>query len=501
MPTSPTKEINETIRLKGENLNKLPEGIIVPTYDRSNVTVGIVHMSVGGFHRAHQAVYTDNLLAQDGQSMWGICGVGLLDFDKSMYDALVPQDTLYTILERQGGEEKARVIGSIVSYIFAPTERAKLLDTLTASSTKIVSLTITERGYWADPVTKLFNPTIPEIAADLSNPTEPRTAVGIIVEALKLRRDLGVSPFTVLSCDNIEDNGSFTRRLVLSYAQCLDAELANWIEENVTFPSTMVDRITPMTTDADRIHIEETYGYRDAWPVVCESFTQWVIEDAFCNDRPAWERFGAQMVHDVKPYEFMKIRLLNASHSLMVYLGSLLGYEYIHEIIQDKDISALIAKIMDDEITPTLKPVPGIDITEYKRTLIERFSNEAIRDQARRVAMDGSQKIPQCVMPTVNDILTLGKPANGIALCLAGWIVFLDGKDEDDRDLPLDDPLANIIRRQARQTINGEVGILSNKDIFGDILQKYPDFSDSIQHYVSQLKVVGVRKLILDGTI
>ena len=350
---------------------------------------GIVHLGLGGFHRAHMARYTHDLMEVDRAALgWGILGVGLMPDDRSMIDDLAAQDGFYTLVEREAQDATATVIGSLAGVLFAGDTSAALLRAIDDPAIRIVSLTVTENGYCLDPATKRLDPAHPLVAADLSRPAEPRSAIGVLVEALRRRRERGAPPFTPLTCDNIQANGHVLRDAVLAHARLRDGALADWIAREVRFPSTMVDRITPRTTDDDRATVSRLYGIRDRRPVVCERFKQWVIEDEFALGRPEWERVGAQFVTDVAPYEMMKLRLLNASHLAVSGLGRLAGCETIDKSMRDARISSVMVALMERETGPTLPPIPGIDLDAYKSTLVDRFGNSAIRDTVDRVNTD-----------------------------------------------------------------------------------------------------------------
>lgn len=460
------------IKLGDGALRRLPSAVAVPAYDRARVTPGIVHIGVGGFHRAHQAVYVDDLLALPGGDTWSICGVGLLPHDRRMAEALIPQDCLYAVVERgAGGETKARVIGSITDFMLAPDDPDAVIERMASEGTRIVSLTITEGGYCFNQATGELMTDHPDIAHDLAEPHRPVGAFGYLAEALDRRRSRGLPPFTVLSCDNVQGNGAVCRRVMLTFAGLRDPGLGDWLESNGAFPNTMVDRITPGTTDDDRALVRSTFGIDDAWPVMTEPFKQWVIEDRFCNGRPAWERAGAQITTDVHPYEMMKIRLLNASHSAMGYLGYLAGYEYIFQIMADDLFRRLIAAFMDEEVTPILAPVEGIDLADYKRTLIERFSNPNIKDRAARICMDGSAKIPKFVLPTAREQLARGGPTGRLALVVASWCRYLAGPDEHGNPIVIDDPMAEVLSARARAAGRDASVFLGLEEVFGDLGQ------------------------------
>ncbi len=364
----------KAVPLKTECLEHLRPEVMVPSYDRQKIKHGIVHIGVGGFHRAHQALYTDDLLQNHGITNWGICGVGLLPQDKQMEKALRKQDFLYTLVERHYGQEKARVIGSLIDYLYAPDNPSAVLEKMASEDTKIVSLTITEGGYCYNEGTGEFDSSHAYVQHDLENPLQPIGVFGFLVEALHQRHQKGIPPFTILSCDNLQSNGDLTKKMVISFAKLRDYSLSQWIAKQVTFPNCMVDRITPTTTDDDKSVVSVKWGIQDEWPVVAESFNQWVVEDRFCNGRPPWDLVGVQMISDVLPYEKMKIRLLNASHSAATYLAYLDGYDYFHEAISDSLYHHYLGQLMDEEVTPLLPAVPGIDLTQYKKTLPNRSS-------------------------------------------------------------------------------------------------------------------------------
>ncbi len=413
----------------------------VPTYDRSRIATGIVHVGVGGFHRAHEAMYLDRLLTAGTAGGWGICGVGLLPGDRRMQQVMQAQDCLYTLLVKHpDGRLSARVVGSIVEYLFAPEDPVAVVEKMSTPSTRIVSLTITEGGYHIHPVTGQFDEQAPGVVEDLRPGTPPTTVFGFLTEALARRRERGLAPFTVLSCDNIQGNGDVARRAFGAFARLRDPELATWLESEVSFPNSMVDRITPMTGDRDRAVLAERFGIGDAWPVVCEPFAQWVLEDSFTGGRPPLQDAGVQVVDDVEPYELMKLRLLNASHQAMCYLGHLAGHRYAHEVCHEPPFRSFLSAYMDHEATPTLLPVPGIDLDAYKSTLLERFANSEIRDPLARLCAESSDRIPKWVLPVTRHQLAAGGEVHRTALVIAAWARYAEGIDEQGRPIDVADP-------------------------------------------------------------
>lgn len=485
------------VKLDNASLESLPSNVRGPAYDRRDITDGILHIGVGGFHRAHQGVYVDDVIHETGANQWGICGVGLLQHDSRMRDALVPQDCLYMVVERgPGADTKARVIGAMTSFLFAPENTEAVLEKMASADIRIVSLTITEGGYYLDPETGESNLDHPDIVHDLEQPAQPVGAFGYLAEALDRRRQRGLKPFTVMSCDNVQGNGDVTKRMLLAFAGRRDPSLRDWIAENAAFPNSMVDRITPATTDADRAAIREMYGIDDAWPVVTEPFRQWVIEDAFCDGRPLWERVGVQMTSDVHPYETMKIRLLNASHSAMGYLGFLAGFEHIHEVMADDLFRKFVIDFMDEEVTPILEEVPGIDLATYKKALVERFSNPAIKDQVSRICMDGSAKIPKFILPTIREQLQRGGPTKRASLAIASWCRAMVGTDDQGAKIEVLDPMAGVLSERARAGGRNPEKFLDVRKIFGEDLPQSRVFVEQVREALESLHDQGARKTL-----
>jgi mannitol 2-dehydrogenase len=468
------------IQLNSATLGQLPDFVRVPRYERSALAKSIVHIGVGGFFRAHQAEYLDELLHQPGSEEWGYVGVGLLQHDERIRDAMRAQDCLFTLVERGAKGEHARIIGSIGSFLHGPENPIAVLEAMASPECRIVSLTITEGGYYVNSGTGEFDAEHPDIQRDLANPGSPSCSFGYLVEALDRRRKRALPPFTVMSCDNMQSNGDVTRKMLTAFARLRDPELGAWVEENVAFPNAMVDRITPATTDEHRALVRETFGIDDAWPVMTEPFKQWVIEDHFPQGRPAWEKVGAQMVGDVLPYEKMKIRLLNASHQAMCYIGMLVGHTLAHETMEDARIRKLVETMMDVEVTPHLPAVPGIDLADYKRTLIERFANPAIRDQLARIGTEGSARIPKFVLPSVIDALPRGAPVKLMAFTVAAWFRYLTGKDDNGNALPINDPMEAKLTETARRGGADASAMLGLRELFGDELPKPNAFSEEV---------------------
>jgi len=413
-------------RLGVASLASLPAGIAVPDYLDADPRIGVVHFGVGNFHRAHQAMYLDRLLHAGLALDWAICGIGLLERDRRMRDALVGQDGLYTLtLRHPDGTDEIGVIGSIRRFLHAPDEPAAVLEQLVDPGVRIVSLTITEGGYVEDEAAGRRAAADPLVLAETGGGLrEPRTAFGWIVAGLRERRRRGVAPFTVLCCDNIQGNGEVARRSVEAVARLVDGELADWIAAEVAFPSTMVDRITPVTTPADVERVHERLGVDDAWPVASEPFTQWVIEDRFPAGRPPYEAAGATLVADVHAYEAIKLRLLNAGHQAVAYIGRLAGYRLVDEAIVDPRIAAWVRRYMEREGVPTLTVPDGFDLPAYIDQLFERFGNANVADTLARLGADASNRIPKFVVPTLRDRIAAGAAAETGAQLLASWWAF-----------------------------------------------------------------------------
>jgi len=482
--------------LSGESLHALPATVAVPRYDFLSLPVGIVHLGIGAFHRAHQAAYTDDAIAMAG-GPWGICGISLRSPD--VRDRMRPQDCLYTVVEKSRAGVAYRVIGSVREVLFRGDDLETILARVAASGTRILSLTVTEKGYRHDPATGEPNLGHPDIAHDFACPDDPVSAVGLIVLALARRRAAGGGPLTILCCDNLPRNGRLVEKLVLAFARERDAALAAWIAANVTFPSTMVDRIVPATTANDLSEIRLALGVLDSAPVVCEPFRQWVIAGRFAAGHPAWDLAGAQFVDDVAPFEAMKLRLLNASHSMFAYLGFLAGHETIWQVAAQPDFVALMRGLME-EVTPTLALPAGVDVAAYKAALVLRFGNPALPHRTQQIAMDGSQKLPQRLLGTVADNLAAGRPIDHAALAVAAWMRYVSGSDESGREIAVADPLAADFARIAAAHRGDPAalarGFLGIAAIFGTELPSDPRFVDPVSAWLAALFADGARRTV-----
>ncbi|MBE7210226.1 MAG: mannitol dehydrogenase family protein [Gluconacetobacter diazotrophicus] len=457
----------ESTPLRRDTLDRLRPPVRRPGFDPAGVTPGIVHLGVGGFHRAHMARYTQEVMeARPDRREWGIVGAGLLTGDKRMAEALQPQDGLYTLVERAADGETVQVVGSIVRVLWAAEDPTAVMAAIDDDGCRIVSLTVTEHGYCLNRSTKKLDPEHPQIKADLADPERPHSAPGIIVEGYRRRMVRGGKAFTALTCDNIQHNGNVLREAVLFIAGQRDPALRAWIEQHASFPNTMVDRITPVLQAGQREYLQETYGVEDNWPVFCERFTQWVIEDRFVDGRPEWEAVGAQFVPDVTPYEFMKLRLLNGSHLAVSGLGRLCGYEFIDESMRDPLIERMMAALMDRETGPTLMPVEGIDLAAYKRTLVERFANPGIKDTVERVNTDAPLNV---LVDPIRDRLKQGGSVDILGLALAAWMRRIRGEDEDGNPIEIRHPMAELLKQKAIEGGSDPRPLLGITVLFGEL--------------------------------
>jgi mannitol 2-dehydrogenase len=480
--------------LAATTLRSLNEQVGTPSYERSRLRTGVVHLGVGGFHRSHQAMYLDRLMAQGKALDWGICGVGVLPADRTMAEVMAEQDCLYTLLVRHpDGSLDARVIGSMVEYLFAPDDPEAVVVKMADPSTRIVSLTVTEGGYNTSAVTGRFDDENPAVVADLRSPTALRTSFGLVTEALARRRERGIVPFTVVSCDNIPGNGEVARLSFGAFAGLRDPRLGDWVEREVPFPNSMVDRITPGTTDADRAELAERFGIVDRWPVVCEPWTQWVLEDFFADGRPPLEDAGVQLVDDVVPYELMKLRLLNAGHQVLAQPGRLAGLGYVHEACGDPLFRRLLQGYLDEEATPTLAPVPGIDLDDYKADLVERFSSPAIADTLDRICAEASDRIPQFLLPVLRANLASGREIRRSVAVLAAWARSAEGTDDDGRPIELTDSRSDALTSRARS--DDPLAFVSDRELFGDLVDD-ERFTTAFRTSREVVRAGGTRRLL-----
>lgn len=470
----------------------------LPHYNHDVLQSRIVHLGFGAFHRAHQAVYAD-MLAADHGSDWGYCEVNLIGGEQQIAD-LKAQDNLYTVAEMSADAWTARVVGVVKKALHAQVDGLEaVLAAMCEPQVAIVSLTITEKGYCHAPATGQLMLDHPTIAADLQNPHQPVSAVGVVVEALARRKNAGLPAFTVMSCDNMPENGHVMRNVTCAYARAVSSELADWIEANVTFPSTMVDRIVPAVTADTLSKIEQITGVRDPAGVACEPFRQWVIEDNFVAGRPAWEKAGAELVADVIPFEEMKLRMLNGSHSFLAYLGYLAGFAHINDCMADSALRDAARRLMLEEQAPTLR-ITGVDLTAYADSLIDRFANPALQHRTWQIAMDGSQKLPQRMLESIRLHRQRDTAWPLLALGVAGWMRYVSGVDDAGNAIDVRDPLSDKIRAIVETSSEEErvTALLALSEIFGTDLPQDPQFVDTITAAYQRIRQSGARQAIID---
>jgi mannitol 2-dehydrogenase len=486
--------------LNARNLSSLAADLAVPSYDRAALRTGIVHFGVGGFHRAHEAMYLDRLMAAGEALDWAICGVGVMPADERMRDVLTAQDGLYTlVVKAPDGTLSAQVIGSIKEYLYAPDDPWAVVEKMASPDVRIVSMTVTEGGYNFNAVTGEFVADNPDVQHDLQSGAAPKTTFGLITAALARRRERGIPPFTIMSCDNIQGNGHAARRSFVAFAALRDPDLGAFVENHVAFPNSMVDRITPVTTDEDRDEVRKRFEVEDGWPVVCEPFTQWTLEDVFPLGRPPFENAGVQVVADVEPYELMKLRLLNASHQALCYFGYLAGYRFVHEVAQDPLFAGFLLAYMDREATPTLEPVPGIDLHAYKHQLIERFSNAQVKDTVARLCAESSDRIPKWLLPVIRYNLETGGEIRLATAVVASWARYAEGTDEQGRPIDVVDRLRDTLVAAAQRQRDEPLAFLANRDLFGDLIDN-ERFVTAYRSALSSLHTKGARATLAELT-
>jgi mannitol 2-dehydrogenase len=456
-----TKLSLSTVRDLGATIN-------TPKYARSSLTPGIVHFGVGNFHRAHLAVYLDDLFNMGLNHDWAIIGAGVMPHDEAMREKLAGQDYLTTIVEQDADFSAARITGPMIDFI-PPSERTRLMQTLADPAIRIVSLTVTEGGYMINPATGAFDPSHPALQRDAKHPDDPTSVFGLILHGLKARRARGVPPFAIMSCDNVPHNGVVTRSAVAGLARIFDPAFADWVESTVAFPNAMVDRITPATTDRERRLCQEMFGIEDKWPVFCEEFKQWVVEDHFPSGRPAFEKVGAEFVDDVTPFEYMKIRILNGGHAVIAYPGGLLDVHYVHEAMEHPLIRGFFEKVELEEIIPTVPPVPNTNIHDYFRLIDRRFSNPKIGDTERRLCLDGSNRQPKFIVPVIADNLKAGRSIEGCALESALWCRYCYGVSESGKVIEPNDPSWDRLQALSHMAKEDPLQWLTMDDVYGEV--------------------------------
>ncbi|TPL93781.1 mannitol dehydrogenase family protein [Mesorhizobium sp. B2-3-12] len=483
-----------TVKLSSSNLARLPSKVAGPNYDRSALKAGIVHFGVGNFHRSHQAVYLDDLFGQGIGHDWALVGAGVFDGEKIGRGKLEEQDWLTSVVEQDEGHMSARVTGAMIDFL-TPGDAAAIIERLADPAIRIVSLTITEGGYFIDPASGVFNPTHPDIVADAQQGATPKTVFGIILAGLVRRRQDGIVPFTVMSCDNIPHNGHVTSDGVIGLARLIDEDLANWVSEKVAFPNAMVDRITPATSDRERKILADDFGLEDNWPVFCEPFRQWVLEDHFTDGRPPLEKVGVQFVKDVAPYELMKIRILNGGHATIAHPAGLMDIHFVHEAMQEPLVRGFLDKLEHDEIIPTVPPVPDTVLEDYYQLIEKRFSNPKIGDTVRRLCLDGSNRQPKFIIPTIADRLKAGKGVAGLALESALWCRYCFGTTDSGAVIEPNDPSWDRLQATAKAAKDAPAAWLAMDDIYGDV-GRATAFVEAFSHALSVLWANGTRSTL-----
>ncbi len=467
-------------------------------YERSVLKEKIVHIGFGAFHRAHQALYTDEL-AQITNSDWGYCEVGLFGGEQLLED-LKKQDHLFSVVEKGTNSINVKTVSSVVNSLHLTFDGSdKIVEKIASPETCIVSITITEKGYGISLQTKRLDQNSPFIKADLNNFSEPKSAIGCIVKGLQIRKERGLTPISILSCDNMPENGVITCNAVLDFAEIIDSELKQWIEANITFPSTMVDRIVPALTDESQIELDRLVGEHDPCGIIGEEFRQWVIEDNFANGRPDWDLVGAEFVSDVLPYEQMKLRMLNGSHSFLAYVGYLSGYDHISDCMKDENIKLAAYKLMMEEQAITLKMPDGVDLEKYGSSLIERYCNDNIKHRTWQIAMDGSQKLPQRLLESVSDHIENNRQYPFTCLAVAAWIRYVSAVDLNGNEIDVRDPQASELKTMTRSHKSTESlvrTVLSNEAIFKKHISENENFFKSVVDCYNKIILIGTKQTV-----
>lgn len=485
------------MRLSDRVVAAPPVDLVVAGYDRAALTAGIVHIGVSNFHRSHQAMYLHRLIALGGSDEWAIWGVTMGGRAPADLAAFRAQDCLYTVTEKApGGERTTTVVGSIIGIESALVDHDSIVARIADPATRIISLTITEGGYGIDPATGRFSGTQdPRIRADLASADSSRSWLGLVVHALRARSAAGAGPITVLSCDNIPDNGTVTRRAVMAFAAVVDPDLVPWIDAHVRFPSSMVDRVTPAITADDSAYLADAFDIEDQWAVTCEPFSEWALQDDFANGRPRLEAVGVEVVADVHAHERMKLRLANGTHQALCFFGTLMGHTFVHEAIADPEIASMLIRYIDEEAVPSLSPVAGIDLRQWGRTVLERFGNPQIQDPLSRICAETSDRIPKFLLPVIEDNLAAGRPIDVSAAVIASWARYAAGYDEHGSALDVVDPRRDAVMAAARTDIDGPGAFLEMEEVFGAVGAQ-SGFLDAYRRAVTALRASGARSVV-----
>lgn len=480
--------MTKSFYLNMENLKLLPATVLTPSFDRDKIKTSILHIGVSNFHRSHQAYYTHELIEKYDELNYGICGVDLLDSDRKIYNILKDQDGLYTLYTKEpNGAHKAKIIGSIVEYFFGPENPMAVIEKMASPDIEIISLTIAEDGYHLNEITGVFDMNHPEVNEEIKNPFNPKTVFGYLTQAFKLRKLRKLPGCTILSCDNIKSNGDTMKQSLFDYVSKTDPELLDWISKNTTFPNTMVDRITTITDFDDIETLKQEFLIEDQWPVVCESFAQWVIEDKFLHKKPSWEKVGVQFTQNIEPYEKMKLRLLNAGHTILGTLGTMRGYKTVYEAAIDEDLMIFLKAFMDEEVLPTLKESNPRNVKSYKKMLVSRFQNPHINDRLSRICQESSAKIPLFILPTIKDQLKNEKNVKRAAFIIAAWCKYNDGIDDFKIPYKITDSISGTLIRNATLSHQNPIKFLEIESVFGD-LSTNKIFTDSYEASLTLLR-------------
>ncbi|MBM9593007.1 mannitol dehydrogenase family protein [Rhodobacteraceae bacterium MCCB 386] len=477
----------------------MPASVERPRYRRDELSRGIVHIGIGNFHRAHMALYLHDLFQEGRDLDWAIVGAGVRQGDARMRDELAEQDWLTTLVELDPERDRPVVTGPMIDFVPIARDNAPLIKAMSDPAIRIVSLTVTEGGYYIDPASGAFDPDHPDMQADAATPDQPVSAFGAIIAALQARRAAGVAPFTVMSCDNLPENGHVTRDTVLGLARQIDGETADWIAAEVAFPNAMVDRITPATSDRERKMVRERWGIEDARPIACESFRQWVLEDKFTAGRPAFETVGVTMTDDVAPFETMKIRILNGGHATIAYPSALLGLHYVHEAIRHPLVRAFLDRVEREEIIPIVPPVPDTDLDDYYAQVVTRLENPGVGDTVPRLCLDGSNRQPKFILPSVRDRLAAGQEVESLSLVSALWARYLGGPVEDGTPIEVQDEAAERLVTYAQRAKKDPAAFLQLKEIFGSLADE-PRFAAPFARHLSALWSDGTASVLARHT-
>ena len=486
-----------TRKLSLASLKELLPDVARPAYEREQLSPGIVHIGTGNFHRAHQAVYLDDLFNKGQDLDWAIVGAGFRPPDAAMRRSLEVQDWLTTVVERDAETSVARITGAMIDFLPVGGDSKAMVNALADPRIRIVSLTVTEGGYCIDPATGNFDPGNPDIKADHAQPETPKHVFGTLVAALKARRTAGTPPFTIMSCDNIPENGHVTSDAVTGYAKLADPDLASWIKNEVAFPNSMVDRITPATTDRERSFLARHFNIEDVWPVFCEPFRQWVMEDRFCNGRPAFDEVGVTLTDDVAPFELMKLRMLNGGHAAIAYPAALLGIQGVDEAMAHPLISSFLEELLREEVIPVVPAIPGVDRGDYLALIMHRFANPEVRDTIPRLCQDGSNRQPKFILPSTRDRLAANQSVRGLALVSALWCRYCYGETETGTLIDVDDIQAERLEKAARQARTSPKTFLELRDLFGDIADS-AEFQSAFETMLTSLWQKGVATTMSD---